>query len=157
MCALRIAYVQLRTDGEVVMSNTIVCISCVKSKRTSTCAAKDMYTSPLFRGMLLYAQQLRPQKIFILSAEYGLLKPDDVIDPYEKTLKNMKTSERSAWAGNVLSKLCQEADLQEDKFIFLAGAPYRESLIRHIRHYEVPMEGLSFGRQLQWLTERVSV
>ena len=139
------------------MSNTIVCISCVKSKRTSTCAAKDMYTSPLFRGMLLYAQQLRPQKIFILSAEYGLLKPDDVIDPYEKALKNMKTSERSAWAGNVLSKLCQEADLQEDKFIFLAGAPYRESLIRHIRHYEVPMEGLSFGRQLQWLTERVSV
>jgi cytoplasmic iron level regulating protein YaaA (DUF328/UPF0246 family) len=106
--------------------------------------------------MLLYSQQLRPQKIFILSAEYGLLKPDDVIAPYEKTLKTMKTSERSAWAGNVLSRLCQEADLQEDKSIFLAGAPYRENLVRHIRHYEVPMEGLSFGRQLQWLTERVS-
>lgn len=138
------------------MSNTIVCISCVKSKRTSPCASKDMYTSPLFRRMLLYAQQLRPQKIFILSAKYGLIKPDDVIALYEKTLKTMNTSKRSAWAGNVLSRLCQEADLQEDKFIFLAGAPYREDLVRHIRHYEVPMEGLSFGRQLQGLTERVS-
>jgi len=106
--------------------------------------------------MLLYAQRLRPQKIFILSAKYGLLKPDDVIAPYEKTLKTMNTSERSAWAANVLSRLCKEADLQEDKFIFLAGAPYRENLVHHIRHYEVPMEGLSFGRQLQWLTERVS-
>lgn len=137
------------------MSNTIVCISCVKSKRKSPCAAKDMYTSPLFRKMLMYAQQLRPQKIFILSAEYGLLKPDDVIAPYEKTLKSMKISERSAWAGTVLSRLRQEADLQEDKFIFLAGARYRENLVRHIRHYEVPMEGLSFGPQLHWLTERV--
>jgi hypothetical protein len=138
------------------VSSTIVCISCVKSKRIYPCAAKDMYTSPLFRRMFLYAQQLRPQMIFILSAEYGLLKPDDVIAPYEKTLKTMKTSERSAWAGNVLLRLREEANLQEDKFIFLAGAPYRENLVRHIRHYEVPMEGLSFGRQLQWLTERVS-
>jgi len=137
------------------MSNTIVCISCVKSKQTFPCAAKDMYISPLFRKMLLYAQQLRPQKIFILSAEYGLLKPGDVIAPYEKTLKTMSTSERSAWAEKVLSRLRQEADLQVDKFIFLAGAPYRENLVRHIRYYEVPMEGLSLGRQLQWLAERL--
>lgn len=138
------------------MSNTIVCISCVKSKRSSNCAAKDMYTSPLFRLRLLYAQKLQPQKIFILSAKYGLLKPDDVIAPYEKTLKTMKASERSAWAEKVLLALRQEADLQEDKFIFLAGELYRKNLVGHIRHCEVPMDGMPLGRQLQWLKERVS-
>jgi len=138
------------------MSNTIVCISCVKSKRTSECAAKDMYTSALFRLMFRYAQKLGPQKIFILSAKYGLLKPDDVIAPYEKTLKTMNTAERLAWAEAVLSRLREEANLQEDKFIFLAGKPYRENLVRHIKNREVPMEGLSFGCQLQWLKAQMA-
>lgn len=136
------------------MPETIVCISCVKSKRQSSCAAKDMYVSTLFRGMFQYAQSLRPAKIFILSAEYGLLKPDDIITPYEKTLKKMKASERIEWARKVLAKLQQETDLQADHFVFLAGVPYRENLTPHIAHYKVPMEGLSFGRQLQWLTEK---
>jgi hypothetical protein len=104
--------------------------------------------------MFQYAQNLRPAKIFILSAEYGLLKPDDVITPYEKTLKKMNPSERVKWANNVLTSLQRETDLQADHFVFLAGAPYRENLIPHIAHYEVPMEGLPFGKQLQWLTEK---
>ncbi|HRI76968.1 MAG TPA: hypothetical protein PLX33_08270 [Alphaproteobacteria bacterium] len=137
--------------------NTIVCISCVKLKRQAQCAAKDMYVSPLFRGMFRYAQSLQPRKIFILSAEYGLLKPDDIIMPYEKTLKKMKAEERKDWAKKVLERLQQEADLEADHFIFLAGTAYRENLTPHIAHYEVPMQGLSFGRQLQWLTGKVSI
>jgi hypothetical protein len=31
------------------------------------------------------------------------------------------------------------------------SAPYRENLAPHLKHYEVPMEGLAFGKQLQWL------
>lgn len=137
-------------------NNAIVCLSCVKSKRDHACPARDMYTSPLFRGMFSYAERLRPKKIFILSAKYGVLKPDDVIEPYEKTLKNMKADEKRAWTEAVLSKLRQEADLQEDYFVFLAGMPYREGLLPHIKHYEVPMEGLPFGRQLQWLAEHIA-
>ena len=133
------------------MQKVIVCISCVKSKRSYTCVAKDMYISTLFRNMLQYAEKLKPQKIFILSAKYGLLETGDVISPYEKTLNSMRVSERRAWGEEVLSKLRQKTDLQKDKFIFLAGARYREELLPHIKHYEVPMEGLPFGRQLQWL------
>jgi len=113
-----------------------------------------MYISPLFRGMLQYARSLQPGRIFILSAEYGLLRPDDTISPYEKTLKKMKAHERQAWAERVLAKLRRETDMQADRFIFLAGMPYRENLVPHIAHCEVPMEGLSFGKQLQWLSEK---
>jgi hypothetical protein len=134
--------------------NPVVCISCVKSKRSHACAAKDMYTSPLFQGMLAYARKLQSKRIFILSAKYGLLNLDEVIEPYEKTLRNMKGPEKKAWAEDILAKLRHETDLQEDRFVFLAGMPYRENLLPHIKYYEVPMEGMPFGRQLQWLGEQ---
>lgn len=134
----------------------IVFLSCVKSKRNHACSAQDMYTSSLFRKTFSYAKSLHPKKIFILSAKYGLLKLDDLIEPYEKTLNNMKSLEKRVWAGDVLSKLRQEVDLQREHFVFLAGINYRTDLIPHIKHYDIPMEGLSFGRQLQWLTEKTS-
>jgi cytoplasmic iron level regulating protein YaaA (DUF328/UPF0246 family) len=119
-------------------------------------AAKDLYTSSLFKKMLAYAESLRPRRIYILSARYGLLHLHDVIEPYEQTLKTMTARDRSFWAEKVLKKLNQEADLQKDTFVFLAGVPYRENLLPHIKHYSVPMEGLAFGRQLQWLDRQLS-
>ncbi|HTV30261.1 MAG TPA: hypothetical protein VMF32_21095 [Xanthobacteraceae bacterium] len=103
----------------------VVLISCVKSKRAQRCRAGDMYTSPLFWKTMAYAQSLKPKSIFILSAKYGLLSPDDTIEPYEQTLKTMKTGERRAWAEAVLSALRQNCDLDADTFVFLAGDPYR--------------------------------
>jgi hypothetical protein len=133
----------------------VVLVSCVKSKCDHPCRAADIYTSPLFRKMMAYAYSLNPENIFILSAKYGLVDPDDEIAPYEQTLKRMKSGERRAWAKIVLAELERHCDLDEDRFLFLAGLPYRENLVPHIRHYSVPMEGLSFGMQLQWLDGRL--
>lgn len=41
-----------------------------------------MYISPLFQKMMAYAESLKPKQL-ILSAKYGLLRPDDLIEPYE--------------------------------------------------------------------------
>jgi hypothetical protein len=68
----------------------------------------------------------------------------------------MKTAERRAWAEKVLAALRQTCDLDSDQFVILAGVPYRENLVPYIRHYTVPMEGLDFGTQLQWLGRQVS-
>jgi hypothetical protein len=54
---------------------SVVLLSCVKSKRSNRCKAGEMYTSPLFRKMMDYAQSLKPKNIFILSAKCGLLLP----------------------------------------------------------------------------------
>ena len=138
------------------MSAPIVLVSCVKTKQDRRCRAGDMYTSALFQKMMAYAQSLKPKRIFILSAKYGLLSPDDMIEPYEQTLKTMKTAERRAWAQGVMSALRQTGDLDADTFVFLAGDAYRQNLVPHIKHYTVPMEGLAFGKQLQWLERQVS-
>jgi hypothetical protein len=130
---------------------SVVLLSCVKSKRSHRCRAWEMYTSPLFRKMMDYAQSLKPKNIFILSAKYGLLRLDEMIEPYEQTLKNMKSAYKRLWAQGVLAELRKHCDFDADNFVFLAGAPYRENLAPHLKHYEVPMEGLAFGKQLQWL------
>ncbi len=137
------------------MGAPVVLISCVKSKRDRPCRAADMYVSTLFRKMKAYADSLKPRRIYILSAKYGLLSPDDLIEPYEKTLKAMKSPERKAWASGVLSALRQDCDLDADHFVFLAGDPYRRNLVPHIRHHSVPMQGLPFGKQLQWLERQI--
>lgn len=131
--------------------SAIVLLSCVKSKRDHSCKAGDMYTSSLFLKMMAYAQSLKPKNIFILSAKYGLLSTDTIIDPYELTLKNMKSAERHRWAQDVVSELQKHCDLDADDFVFLAGKPYRDNLVPHLKHYVVPMQGLAFGKQLQWL------
>jgi cytoplasmic iron level regulating protein YaaA (DUF328/UPF0246 family) len=129
----------------------IVLISCVKSKRSHRCKAGDMYTSPLFQKMMAYADRLKPKETFILSAKYGLLHPNDIIEPYERTLKEMKSSERLAWANRVIEQLRKHRDLSNDHFVFLAGAAYRQNLIPYLKHYSIPMKGLGLGKQLQWL------
>jgi hypothetical protein len=136
-------------------ADTVVLVSCVKSKRSATCKAADMYTSPLFRKMMAYARSLNPKSVFILSAKYGLLSPDDVINPYEQTLKTMKIDQRRQWAQRVITDLRKRSNLEEDTFVFLAGNSYRQDLVAHLKYYEIPMEGLAFGAQLQWLTRHV--
>ncbi len=114
----------------------------------------DLYISPLFRMNLQYARQLTPQKIFILSAKYGLVKLDDVIEPYDVTLNNMPARERKNWTAKIVSQLQENCDLANDHFIILAGHKYRQYLLPHLHSYEVPLSGLPIGKQLQYLKEK---
>jgi len=125
----------------------------VSKKRAYRSKARDLYTSPLFKKNLQYALKLQPDQIFILSAKYGLVPLDEEIEPYDLTLNTMSAKEIKEWSEGVLSALAIQTDLQEDQFIFLAGAQYRKYLLEHMMHVEVPFEGLTIGRQLQKLTE----
>ena len=92
----------------------IILISCVSKKLDKKSKAKDLYISPLFRYNLQYAKSLNPDKIFILSAEHGLLELDEEINPYNKTLNKMSNEEIKEWSSNVLGKLSKLANLKED-------------------------------------------
>jgi hypothetical protein len=134
----------------------IVLVSCVKSKLNHPAKAKDLYTSTLFHSNLEYAHLLKPDAIYILSAKFGLLDLDQIISPYEMTLNTMTVIEKKAWSKRVLDSLFQKTDLKSDLFIFLAGMNYRKYLLPELKHYEVPLQGLSFGEQLRELKRRLS-
>jgi len=134
----------------------VILVSCVSKKLSSKAKAKDLYVSPLFKFNLKYAKSLNPDKIFILSAKYGLIDLDEEVEPYNQTLNNMSSKEVRTWADNVLNKLKEVSDLKNDEFIFLAGERYRKYLIPKITNYKIPLKGLGIGKQLKYLKEQTN-
>jgi hypothetical protein len=127
----------------------------VKSKLGRPAPARDLYTSALFRAYREYAET-NADSWFILSAEHGLVDPDAVLAPYERTLTKMAKVQRGDWAVRVKAQLAEKLPVGADVTI-LAGERYRETLVPFLRsrghRVEVPLEGLPFGRQLQRLKE----
>ncbi len=132
----------------------IVLISCVSKKLEQSAPAKDLYISTLFRFCYEYAQSLCPDKVFILSAKYGLVPTDKVIAPYNLTLNTMRSNGIREWSKGVIQDMKQCTDIENDEFIFLAGEKYRKYLLPEIKVYEIPMQGLKIGEQLAWLKQR---
>lgn len=135
---------------------TIVLVSCVSKKRSISLPAKDLYISDWFQKAALYARMIG-DTWFILSAKYGLLHPDQIIEPYNVTLKSMSKYQRQIWARRVLQDL-NPLLLQNDTVVFLAGHVYREYLEGPLRQMDclisIPMKGLRIGEQMQWLNNQ---
>jgi len=132
----------------------VVLISCVSKKLNHKARAEELYISSLFKLNMKYAFSLNPDKIFILSAKYGLLSLEEEIEPYDETLNEKKDSEIKRWAEKVLKQLSEEADLENDEIIFLAGEKYRKYLLPQIKNYSIPLKGLGIGRQLEFLKNK---
>ena len=126
----------------------IVFLSCVKSKRDTACAARDMYTSDLFKKSLAYALQLNPRKVYILSAKYGLLELNEHIEPYNLTLNEMSEEKRKAWAYKVCKQCEQKGISYSEEVIFLCGNNYRKYLMRKFKNANAPLGNMGIGKQL---------
>lgn len=133
----------------------VALVSCVKRKRDSAAPARDLYLSQLFRGLRHYAEK-HADTWYILSAEHGVLRPDQVIEPYERTLNTMPKRERLAWAARVKQQLLEVLPIGAE-VILLAGLRYREEIEPFLRKQgfpvSVPLEGLTIGKQLQRLKQ----
>jgi len=131
----------------------IALVSCVKKKRGEASPARDLYVSQLFQGLRRYAEA-NADRWYILSASHGLLRPDQVIAPYEQTLNVMPRAERLRWAERVQKQLDTELPKGAD-VIMLAGMRYRQDLEPYLRQrgfsVSVPLAGLPIGKQLQKL------
>lgn len=138
------------------MSRRIVLISCVSKKLPRRAKAKDLYLSTLFKLNLQYAEKLKPDNIFILSAKYGLLPLEKQIEPYDQTLNKMRSGEIKQWASEVLEQIKEVCSIDETEFVFLAGDKYRKYLLPYIKNAKIPLEGLRIGEQLQRLKGLVS-
>lgn len=91
---------------------------------------------------------------FILSAAHGLLDPKETVGPYDWTMNDYSLLGRQQWAREVVALLDRRA-LCPDRYVILAGVPYRQFLIEPLEQrgsaVDVPLQGLSIGQQLAWL------
>ena len=135
-------------------------VSCVKTKLDHAAPAEDLYTSALFRGAR-HAVERSCDRWYILSALHGLVPPDRVLEPYEKTLSTASVAERRAWAERVLGELTEELgpSMREAIFEIHAGAAYEgfglsAGLRRSGATVELPLTGLRQGERLRWYKQR---
>jgi len=141
-------------------SKTFVLVSCGSKKLSQSAPARDLYTGDLFKKSRAFAEQQPGASWFVLSAKHGLLAPEQLIKPYNKTLNEMPIDERRIWAREVFRVLVDEQALAPgDETILLAGAHYCEFLVPFLRAFGVrvlqPLRGLGIGQRLAWLQKRL--
>ncbi len=123
----------------------MVLVACGKRKRSFRSKAGDLYIGSLFRKAKAWAER-EGDEWGILSAEHGLLLPEDEIDPYEKTLRSLSRDDYRRWCLSTR----KEISIQWPKahLVCLAGKLYRGGVPDG---HEAPLEGLGMGRQMAWL------
>ncbi|MBM7554524.1 hypothetical protein JOC33_003462 [Thalassobacillus pellis] len=90
---------------------------------------------------------------FILSAKYGLLEPDTVIEPYDVSVNQLHTSARKTWSHSVLAQV-MAFPTPISRIDFYAGRPYREQLMHDLElrgiPCQTPLQGKGIGEQLRY-------
>jgi len=139
---------------KIAINGTVVLVACVGEKRKYSTAAADLYQSDWFIKARKYAEQ-NGDSWAILSALHGLVAPEQILAPYEKTLNAMPAIERNVWAKRVAEEI-RRTIKAGSRLVFLAGEKYRNPLTSYLKEYhiEIPMENMGIGQQLAWLKER---
>ena len=90
--------------------------------------------SPRFSLAYQYARKTC-DKVYILSAKYGLLSEKEMIEPYNETLNEKSTQERKVWSKKIVESIRKIHSLENDEFMILAGRSYYEYIIPYLMHY----------------------
>lgn len=146
-------------------------VSCSATKLNRPARAHLLYTSPLFKMSLAYAEK-RCEKVYILSALHGLVELDQVLAPYDRRLPSRK-SERQNWYVRVAGSIAHRHS-RDEELLFMAGADYAKGLMTQLRcldgyrcvdrnldrydwvgwrgamHW--PLKGMGMGARLAWLS-----
>lgn len=144
------------------MRSRLALIGCSKEKVEIPTRARHLYQGQLFRKSLHYAARF--DATAILSAKHGLLYLDEVIEPYDLSMRSLTRAQKLAWGQRVDGQLrggkCGTGPIylpSEWQLIFLCGEEYVAPIeaTRTAWAYERPLAGLGgIGGQLRWLNQQ---
>lgn len=138
-----------------------VLVGCVSQKNATPRAAKDLYRSELFRRRRRYAEA-SGGPWWIVSAEYGLVDPDQVIAPYDTRIGRLTLLARHELADRVATDLDRALGTLAGKRLEIhAGDEYFLAIGPALRDRGAglarPLEGLRIGQQLAWYGEQLGL
>jgi len=127
-------------------------ISCAAQKLECRAPARQLYRSPLFRKAAMLAEATA-MDWGILSAEHGLVLPDQVLDPYDRTLSDLSRDERTAWHTKVLDQVTSRWGEHRSFWIY-SGRGYLRFATRLSTTF-LPLHRLGIGERLKNLTSEL--
>lgn len=130
----------------------IALISCCGPKLDDPAPARELYTSDLFRKSVAWAEA-KAMPWHVLSALYGLVGADEVVEPYDLRLQSLSRTERVEWAEQVAESI-GVAPIG-GVAVILAGQTYAGPLVPLLESLgwaiEQPLSGMQIGQRKQWL------
>ena len=133
----------------------IVLVGCSKRKASEAAPAALLYNSPLFKKAIAYAKYLQfvgqAAHVLILSAKYGAVRPDQILDPYNLDIGSLSELERHCWELNVRGKIealvAAEGTTEPVELVWLPGERYQLDESRFHPHWKhsYPMQSLFVG------------
>jgi len=149
--------------------NRLVIVGCGAAKQDHRTKAKGLYTSTYFKKKREYAETVGDAWL-ILSAEHGLVHPEQPIDPYDTTIGDLTDSQLDELAHSVGMTLIDyianlvSKNTRPTEIIVLAGRSYinplksREAFSAGIDEtvlYPFQQNNLGgIGEQMAWLGDR---
>ena len=145
------------------MNKKIAIINCGSTKKDNACPSREMYDKGhLFRTIRDFVEQ-DYDEYYILSGKYGLMKPNEVIEPYEdvvffvqkifrerakkegRILKPVPKLEQEKWGKEVWDSIDWEGYSQVDFYINIY---YWAPLKKHFEHNPDKFKHHKFKRRL---------
>ncbi len=131
-------------------------VACCKTKLDHAAPVRDLYTSPLFRLSLAYAEA-RCEAVYVASAQHDLLELGRMLAPYNRTMASLTPMQRRLFGAGVARGL---VDRHGSRFelLILAGAAYvdpiRAALSRMGAQIDLrePLLGMQIGERLSFLS-----
>lgn len=138
---------------------TIAIVGCGKAKLAHAAPAADLYTGSLFRAARRYAETCDEWRI--ISARYGLLDPETVLEPYEQRIHPKERQQFGQVAANRI--VSEFLDCGPYELVLLAGEDYARPIADAMRGnpggapwrcncvgVREPLAGLGLGKRLSW-------
>ena len=134
---------------------TIYLVSCSKDKKKHDALAKDLYISKRFILSRELAEAYSDQW-FILSAQHGLLKPDSLIAPYDKSLLDIDRKTKKRWLNLILQQL-EPYLAEETNVVYLGDDHYFREISKWLVSKNVsiftPFQHLKKEIRIPWLQQ----
>ena len=116
--------------------DTFVIVGCGSAKNPGPMPAKEKYSSNYFALKRNYAEDVG-DRWHILSAEYGLIPPDMMIDDYDTTVSDLSDDEYETWAFDARTSLVRKvAMMRPTEVHVLLGQAYLDALEVALEYFD---------------------
>ncbi len=102
----------------------LVILACSKSKRKFECKAEDLNIGQLFNSIKQFCYEFE-FPFLILSAKYGLIKPEKIIAPYDNKIKYVKHIKELQLSND---SIIHEINQNYEKVLLIMGRTYKKVL-----------------------------